>query len=215
MLFSSPPLQARTGSCPLKRLVPGGPGQWSPRSLARGPRWGDSVPESGQHWSSAQAGAALQPRSLLKGSGCPVPRMCAPGSRRDRNAYRATPVPAARGCNRLRRPSPRSVPPLPSGHWHLRPRAPAGPRDPRAPPAECAPLPPRGSHPTALGPGQLLPRREARRRRNPQTCGVRARAANGSWGPAGTRRGAAGRGRAGVSREAPEARWPSVARSDS
>lgn len=153
-------------------------------------------------------------RSPLKGSGCRVPRMCAPGSRRDRTAYSATPVPAARGCNRLRGPSPRSAPPLPSGHGHLRPRAPAGPRDPRAPPTERAPLPPRGSHPAVLGPGPLLPRREARRRRNPQPRGVGARAAKGSSGPAGTRRRAAGRRQVGVSREAPEARWSSVARSD-
>jgi hypothetical protein len=67
VLISSPPLQARAGSCPRKRLVPGGPGQWSPRSLALGPRWGDGVPESRQHWSSARAGAVPQPALRWRG----------------------------------------------------------------------------------------------------------------------------------------------------
>lgn len=137
------------------------------------------------------------------------------GSRRDWTAYPATLVPAARGRNRLRGPSPRSAPPLPSGHRHLRPRAPAGPRDPRAPPTERA-LSRRGAPtPQPRAPGR------SSRVATPEGGGIRSPAgserepptgAGDLRGPGGARRGAGEPESPGRPLKPAGPRWPAAVR---
>lgn len=165
--------------------------------------------QSGQHWSSARAGAALQPALRLGGSGCRVPRMCTPGSRGDGTARPATLVSAARGCNRLRGPSPALL-----TSAAQRPRAPAATRSSRTPRparstgrARAAPAagpPPRSPGPRVAPPASRGPKTaESAAPRGPGTSRQRELGTRGDpRGPGGAR---LGRGRAGGSREAPEA----------
>lgn len=170
--------------------------------------------QSGQHWSSSRAPPFCSPPPAEGGldAGC---QGCArSGSHGDRTAHPATLVSVARGCNRLRRPSPRSAP-LPSGHGHLRPRAPAGPRDPRAPLAERAPLPPRGRHPAALGPGPLGQHPEAGRKRIRSPAGSGSELPTGAGdprGPGGARQGAGKLEAPGRPPKPASPRWPAVVR---
>lgn len=194
------------------------------KALASGPRAArqSSTPPSLVRWRVRAGGTGPRPGQAPLCSPPPADGVWMPGARdvharkpRGQDCSPSDPGSCSQRLQSAPRPQPALSPPLPSGHRHLRPRAPAEPRDPRAPPAEHAPLPPRGRHPAALGPGPLLQRHEARRRRNPQPRGVRARAAKRSWGPARTGGARLGAGKP----EAPERPlkpaspwWPAVVR---
>lgn len=197
MLISSPPLQARAGNCPRKGLVPGDPGQWSPRSpasLAPRPRRGDGVSER----------AALVLR---------------PGRRRSaaRSPPRGVWMPGAKDVH-AREPRGRDCPPSDPGFCS--PRLQSAPRpQPRAPHLRCPAATGTCGHALQPDPAtRALHRPSARRSRRgaatpqpwapgrsarvarPEDGGIRSPAGSGNEpptgagdprGPAGTRRRAA------------------------